>query len=48
MLHVATISVVRRTPPVQLQATLLKARGSAPLPLHFKEANCDGFLEHRA
>jgi hypothetical protein len=33
---------------VQLQAALLKARDSAPLQLHFKEANCDDYLEPRA
>ena len=40
--------VVRRTPPVQLQAALLKARASAPWVLHFKEANCDGYPNSRA
>jgi hypothetical protein len=38
----------RQNAPVQLQAALLKARVSAPLPLHFKEANCDEYVRHRA
>jgi hypothetical protein len=42
------MSVLRITPPLQLQAALLKARDSAPRGLHFKETNCDGYLEHRA
>jgi hypothetical protein len=41
-------SADRRTPAIQLRAVDLKARESAPLVLHFKEANCDGFLECRA
>ena len=32
----------------QLQAVDLKARDSAPLVLHFKETNCDGYLNTRA
>jgi hypothetical protein len=38
----------RQNATIHLQAALLKARVSAPLLLHLKEANCDGFLGHRA
>jgi hypothetical protein len=38
----------RQNASAQLQAVDLKARGSAPLLLHFKEANCDDYLGHRA
>ena len=38
----------RQNAHVQLQAALLKARDSTPLVLHFKEANSDEYLEHRA
>lgn len=31
----------------QLHAAFLKARASAPLVLHFKEANCDDYLNTR-
>ena len=37
-----------RTPTVQLQATLLKARDSALFQLHLKHTNCDGYPNGRA
>jgi len=40
-----SVSAERR---VHLQAAFSKARGSALLQLHLKEAKRDGFLKHRA
>ena len=39
---------LKQNATIQLQAALLKARDSAPSVLHFKEANCDGYLKRGA